>query len=639
MKKIKLLVLAISLIFIISSKVNASELITTISDLTKKYESGVELKLDADISLTANTAIKDVTLDLNGHVLNTAGYVLIPEGNVTVKDSSSNNAGKILNNTNSVRQLVQPSGNFVFESGTIDAKNGYAIYVNGGETVINGGKIDSTSYAILNKGKIILNNGVLNSQNGYTVYSYANSTFEMNGGTINYSGDGQAIFLKENCSAVMNGGEILAPNGRGVAAFKNTYFEMNDGKIVAKIQALTGNGSTSGANEGTNAKFKITGGTLESTNGVAIYLPQPQGDTTITGGTIKGVTGIEIRSGKLNISDGKIISSYIPTESEKNGNGSTTKGAAVAVVQHTTKLPIDVTISGGYFEAYTPFIQQNVQENEQEAVDKINIKIEDGVFNTIDGDENNHPTVSVFSENKEKFITGGAFSIMPESNYLGEKLKSFELDNYFYVMENVIFEDEDSPVAIISENPLPLDYKLVVTELDAEDLKFAETKVEDKFKSDEKVKDTKLLALYDISMKNNAGIVPLKDEKLLVYVQLEKDLLKYDHYKVVYIDENGEIKEVIDAELFSKLLKTGVEEIFGEDFSSEDLLEEIDGDMLVFETSHLSTYGVVGYNDVKVDNNIQNSPTGDNVITYIVMLVVCLFGSIVLIKSLKRKFN
>lgn len=622
MKKFKLLVLAISLIFIISGKVNASESITSINDLTKEYESGTELKLEADISLAANTAISDVILDLNGHVINTAGYVLIPEGNVTVKDSSSNNTGKILNNTNSVRQLVQPSGNFVFESGTIDAKNGYAIYVNGGKTIIKGGVIDSASYAILNAGNLILNGGNVNSQNGFTVYSYSNSTFEMNGGTINYSGDGQAIFLKENCSAVMNGGEVLAPNGRGVAAFKNTYFEMNDGKIIAKIQALTGNGSTSGTNEGTNAKFKITGGTLESTNGVAIYLPQPQGETTITGGTIKGVTGIEIRAGKLNVSDAEIISSYIPTESEKNGNGSTTKGAAIAVVQHTTKLPIDVTVSGGYFEAYTPFIQQNVEGNEQEAVDKVNIKIEDGVFNTIEGDENNHPTASVFSENKENFITGGAFSIVPESKYIGEKLNAYNFGDYFYVIDNVIFEDEESPIAMISSEPLPKSYKLEIIEVEGENFKNTASEVEEKFKSDKKIKDTTLLGLYDINMKNGENIVSIDDNKLLIYVEMDKDLLKYDHYKVVYIDENGEIKEEIDAKLAT--------EIFG---------VEIDQDnILVFETTHLSTYGIVGYNDVKVDNNIPNSPTGDNIVTYIAILFVGLIGAILSISFLRKKY-
>ena len=472
--------------------------------------------------------------------------------------------------------------------------------LNGHNITVTGDKAD----AISNHGNLtIKGNGKVSSAAG-AVVNYPGGTVTLDDGEYFSSGwyviknMGTMVINDMKFTNEVSSGASLIANG----FYGNTSIDRNQVPTASTVASLT-----------------INGGIFENKNNSCnVVKNDDYGILVINGGTFVANSDSEENGNpviqnwnKTTINDGSFTSNH----GWALANGFSGEGSDIG----------EMTINGGTFTGDKGLFATNGGAIQGKGI----LTINDGIFN---GD-------TAISDVYTTLIKGGAFSKEPDADSLDEGLVANQIDEYYYVMENVIFEDEDSPVAIISEKALPLDYKLEVTKIDSEDLKSAETKVEDKFKSDEKVKDTKLLALYDISMKNNDGIVPLKDEKLLVYVQLEKDLLKYDHYKVVYIDENGEIKEVIDAELLSKLLKTGLEEVFGEDFSSEDLLEEIDGDMLVFETSHLSTYGVVGYNDVKVDNNIQNSPTGDNVITYIVMLVVGLFGSIVLIKSLKRKFN
>lgn len=116
---------------------------------------------------------------------------------------------------------------------------------------------------------------------------------------------------------------------------------------------MAGNGTPAGGvNEGENAKFTITGGTLSSSVAAGIYAPQVNGETTISGETtvIKGGrTGVEVRAGTLTITGGTITGNQEEYDFIVNKNGLTTNGAAVSVCQHTTLQPITVTISGGTF--------------------------------------------------------------------------------------------------------------------------------------------------------------------------------------------------------------------------------------------------------------------------------------------------
>ena len=161
-----------------------------------------------------------------------------------------------------------------------------------------------------------------------------------------------------NSKLVVNGGYIEGTNGFGVSGNGS----MKNGVPECGPTTITINGG------------KIIGG------GTGIYHPQV-GELTINNGEITGETGIEIRSGDLNVNGGVITATGNPTSTDPNGNGSTTVGAAIAVVQHTTKQPINVKINGGSFNGVSALYEANPQSNPKEATEKISIVVNGGTFN------------------------------------------------------------------------------------------------------------------------------------------------------------------------------------------------------------------------------------------------------------------
>ncbi len=118
----------------------------------------------------------------------------------------------------------------------------------------------------------------------------------------------------------------------------------------------------------------------------------------MSGATVTGYTGVEVRAGVLNVEDGAtIIGTGVPTDFTPNNNGTTTEGAGIGVSQHTTYLPINVNISGGTITAYTPLYQINSQDSTDEDLAKININVTGGTF------ENNNGGTTLFSiANRDK---------------------------------------------------------------------------------------------------------------------------------------------------------------------------------------------------------------------------------------------
>lgn len=161
--------------------------------------------------------------------------------------------------------------------------------------------------------------------------------------------------------------------------------------------------------------------------GYAIY--------NIKGGTIYGeiCDGIEIRSGKLNITDGTISTDVNEFKVVPNGNGSSTKGAAIAISQHNTKLPIEVDISGGSFKGKVAFSVANPQNNSEADYAKVVLKITGGKFETT-GDK------AINSENKTEFITGGTFST-DVKDYIKDGYVSSKVNDTYKVLKEskVIF--------------------------------------------------------------------------------------------------------------------------------------------------------------------------------------------------------
>ena len=171
------------------------------------------------------------------------------------------------------------------------------------------------------------------------------------------------------------------------------------------------------ATEGNVPKITLNGATLTTELGNGMYLAG-YAETTIIDSSITSTgedsTGIEIRAGKLSISgDTRIEASTGKVEVSPNGNGSTSANVAIAIAQHTTKLPIEVTVTGGTFIGGAALNETNPQKNDSEAIDQVEISVEGGNYIGI-----------VNSEDVDGFVSGGNFSKPVNHEYLIDTLNA-----------------------------------------------------------------------------------------------------------------------------------------------------------------------------------------------------------------------
>ena len=137
-----------------------------------------------------------------------------------------------------------------------------------------------------------------------------------------------------------------------------------------------------------------------------------EGRTSIINSVIEGAdVGIEIRAGEITIDQTSIVTGGIGTPSvSPNASGTTASNAALAVTQHTTKLPIKVTIEGGTFTGGAALLEADPQGNNPE---NVSLAVMGGEFEGL-----------VTSEDCDSFISGGSFSdpnavaFVPEGNTL-----------------------------------------------------------------------------------------------------------------------------------------------------------------------------------------------------------------------------
>ena len=113
--------------------------------------------------------------------------------------------------------------------------------------------------------------------------------------------------------------------------------------------------------------------------------------------------------------------------------------------------------------------------------------------------------------------------------------------------------------------------------------------------------------VVDINVLENGQIVKISNTKMKIKIALPEELKGYNKYEVVYILD-GEIKETLQA--------------------------TIEEGYLVFETTHLSEYGVIAEN-VK-EETINNPKTGDNIGIAIALFTIATLGLATTIK-MRRK--
>lgn len=370
------------------------------------------------------------------------------------------------------------------------------------------------------------------------------------------------LFIDQNNSKAY--GVTVNVNGTTIG-MKDTNGDLGSG--IYLNGSITDNNNAPVINISSTAKI--------SAEGQGIYAAG-YGVWTINKGEVIGDLGIEIRSGELNVNGGTITGIYKPTTVKPNGNGPTTNGAGIAVAQHTTKYAITVNIKGGTIKGFTAFYESNPQKNSATDLEKIKLNITGGTFEAI-----NEGTNTIYSDDFTGFVTGCTSNKKIDTTYVASKHIIKENNGTYTVSENKVLETKDEKVIFESAEAIRNDLALKVTEKTEDEIKKGTEKVTEAYKDNKKVKEVKLINLYEINVLNGDGRVEkLEDGKFTIAIAIPESEQKYDAYKVVYFDEEGKLVETLDAKL--------------------------ENGKVVFTTTHLSTYGVVGYNNVATKNPATN---------------------------------
>ena len=160
-----------------------------------------------------------------------------------------------------------------------------------------------------------------------------------------------------------------------------------------------------------------------------------------------------------------------------------------------------------------------------------------------------------------------------------------------WIKNNEIKSDGDINVSITFDKKFDNEYVL--------DIKKVEIKKE--------LSDKNVKYLVDINILENGEVVKINDTKMKIKIALPEELKGYKKYEVVYI-LNNEIKETIPA--------------------------TIEDGYIVFETTHLSEYGIVVSEKI---NNIENPKTGDNIGVYLVTSLIAVIGLLTIYR--KKQIN
>ena len=412
----------------------------TLEEAFLAAEAGDTVTLQADITTAAMITIdKAVTLDLNGHDViggsTNSNFVMeITAGGVTVTNSVSAEEESIVQTGSAeIGALAIRSGLteevtienitiLIDDDRTSESGNIVGIQLQS-PTLIDNVTIDiSASYHLVlgilaADGEATISNSTftVRGKEGsdaevHAIHAQAGADIQLIDSAITATGNGTGVvFIGEYA----NGEEAISA---GSSAFPT--LTITDSTIVSDSFALAGNGASHGT------VIEINNSTLTSELAAAIYHPQ-YGEMTIVNSNITGTSGIEVRAGIVAVTSGTITATGDPFASDPNGNGSTTDGAAIALVQHTTQLPTEVTVTGGTLNGIRAFYQANLQGNDAAALEKIAINLQGGTYNG-----------EVYSENKTGYITGGQYRDLPAEDAFLEGYAGELFNGYYVVVES-----------------------------------------------------------------------------------------------------------------------------------------------------------------------------------------------------------
>lgn len=324
----------------------------------KNYDTVV---LGADIGNASETFVIDrpVTLDLNGYTLENK-------------------------NTTSGNYLLIEGGNSEAENIKVTIRNGNIS--SGDAAVIVMGYVD-----------VVMENVSVKTDGRYGLELYGECDQSVTAEGCTFEGDTSGV--------VVFGAEKTGMT----AAFSATGCTIKGGDY-----GVSGNGTYH------LTTIDIVDSKVSSDRGTAIYHPQV-GTLTISGGSeISGISGIEMRAGTLTITGGTITATG-EFAADPNGNGATTSGVAVAMMQHTTERDLTLNITGGEFNGAYAVYQQNIQNNDSGT---LTMSLTGGTFNG-----------NVDSENCTEYISGGQYSVKPAAEAFAPGFDGVEYDGYYVVIK------------------------------------------------------------------------------------------------------------------------------------------------------------------------------------------------------------
>lgn len=423
----------------------------------------------------------------------------------------------------------------------------------------------------------------------------------------------------DNAKVIVNSGDVSSNDTQyGFYALNGGTITINGGNHTTGYAVLSGN-NTTGA-----MSFVVNGGTLTTKYGPAIYMAGPI-DLTITKGTING--GISLRMGIVNISGGVINAATTSLDSPKeyffyNGNAWFADALYVYGGTYTTDIKgqtnkLELNITGGTFNVAngqgSPIAIYDLGKVEQ----VMNVKVSGAKLTTDAITRTSFDVINLkdlglvkdasetYTCDKTKCNVGGQTSTSTYGVYSNKHILT--TSNGTYTLKPNVKVETDG-VKFESNDAFSTEYTLVVTPKTEKEVKDVTTKLTEAYKDNKKVAGLKLINLYEINIVDgNDVVVPMEDGKYTISIPVAEDLRNFKNYKVIYVNNDGEIQETIDAKL-------------------------VNG-KVVFTTTHLSTYGVIGYN-----NPTTNPETSDNIVTYAVILCASIFalGSAV---TLRKRYN
>ena len=248
-------------------------------------EGTIVLLQDVEENVTI-AATQEITLDLNGYVLNggkvSGQAALTNYGTVIIQDSSSNGTGAIKRDENgetTAYYVLDNHGTMTINSGTIynnsgNNQNGASLIRNVGSAsdtatlTINGGKLQQDNFIVVKNddyGKLVVNGGEIVSENNQAIQNWNEA--EIKGGLMT--------------GKVITWSYVVIPN--------NAKMEITGGKIDGDVGSIN---YYSNDSYGTAPEVKISGnacvtgnlGTYVYNNGVQTPVKDEQAKIAVTGG-------------------------------------------------------------------------------------------------------------------------------------------------------------------------------------------------------------------------------------------------------------------------------------------------------------------------------------------------------------------